>query len=253
MTAELNNPDVRQSILATRAKGGVQLIAHDLAQEFDISLDTIRRDILALEALGVVKRVRGGAVPIATPAIPMNRRAKTQNPEFADIAQAALRHIRPGMVLLLDGGNTVLEITRNLPDYRDCLIVTPCPLVADAAMNGGKETILLGGKLSPFGGICVGPTVIAGLHNIAADLCFLGACGLEAEFGLGADDYDESMVKRAMAQCSNRILVPTSTQKLGKRTRHRVLSPSSIDLVITKGEHAECDRMIATGYEIEYA
>ena len=252
MTAELNNPDVRQSILAQRAKGGVQLVAHDLAEEFDISLDTIRRDILALEALGVVKRVRGGAVPIAAPAATMQRRAQAKSPEYADIAKAAVQHIRPGMVLLLDGGNTVLEIARNLPDYPDCLIVTPCPLVADAAMNSGKETILLGGKLSPFGGICVGPTVVAGLQNIAADICFLGACGVDAEFGLGADDFDECHVKRAMAQSANRVIVPTTTEKLGNRTRHRVLSPNSIDLVITKADLA-ADALVAAGYEVQYA
>jgi DeoR/GlpR family transcriptional regulator of sugar metabolism len=253
MTAELNNPDVRQSILAKRAKGGVQLIAHELAVEFDVSLDTIRRDILSLEALGIVRRVRGGALPVSTPVLPMHQRAKSPSADVHDIAQAAARHIQPGMVLILDGGNTVLEIARHMPDFQDCLVVTPCPLVADAAMNGGKETILLGGKLSPFGGICVGPTVTVGLSNIAADLCFLGACGIDAEFGLGADDFDESQVKRAMAQRANRVIVATSNTKLGKRSRHRVLPPSEVDLIITNEGHEESKRMIAAGFEVQYA
>ena len=55
----LNNPDTRQQLLSDRVQAGAQLIAKDLAQEFDVSLDTIRRDILALVAKGKARRTRG--------------------------------------------------------------------------------------------------------------------------------------------------------------------------------------------------
>ena len=60
----LNNPVVRQNLLRQRLEAGDPLIAAELAKEFDISLDTIRRDLLVLESEGLVQRVRGGAVPV---------------------------------------------------------------------------------------------------------------------------------------------------------------------------------------------
>ncbi|MEP3513130.1 MAG: DeoR family transcriptional regulator, partial [Lentilitoribacter sp.] len=60
----LNVPDTRQNLLAERLANGVQIVAPKVAAEFGVSLDTIRRDILALEAAGKAQRVRGGAVPV---------------------------------------------------------------------------------------------------------------------------------------------------------------------------------------------
>uniref|UniRef100_A0AAN0MDU7 DeoR family transcriptional regulator n=1 Tax=Yoonia rhodophyticola TaxID=3137370 RepID=A0AAN0MDU7_9RHOB len=70
----LNIPDTRQQVLAERLARGQQIVASDVAGEFGVSLDTIRRDILALEADGHAQRVRGGAVPIARPAPPLHMR-----------------------------------------------------------------------------------------------------------------------------------------------------------------------------------
>lgn len=64
---ELNNPDVRLGILRERIAIGASLVAQDLATEFGVSLDTIRRDLIALELAGTAKRVRGGAVPMIQP------------------------------------------------------------------------------------------------------------------------------------------------------------------------------------------
>ena len=61
---ELNNPDVRHHLLLARLLSGEQLVAAALADELNVSPDTIRRDLMALENSGVAKRVRGGAVPL---------------------------------------------------------------------------------------------------------------------------------------------------------------------------------------------
>ena len=72
----LNTPEARQGILKGRAAEGSPLVLTHLAEEFGVSTDTIRRDLLALEAQGAVQRVRGGALPVAAPAAPMLERLK---------------------------------------------------------------------------------------------------------------------------------------------------------------------------------
>ncbi|MGJ8528434.1 DeoR/GlpR family DNA-binding transcription regulator [Maritalea sp.] len=252
MTTELNNPDTRQSILAERAKNGGQLVALDLAQEFDISLDTIRRDILALEDAGLVRRVRGGAVPIAKPVAPLRARSVHKNPGITPIVRQALFHIEDGMAVVLDGGTTVLALAQLMGEKPNCLIVTPAPLVADATSALGLETMLVGGKVSPYGGISVGAMAEDTLGNIAADMCFLGACALHPKFGLSSDQFEESSLKTAMANAANRTIVLTTKEKLDTRSRHKTLATTDIDLLITDTEQGRASDFAKAGVVVEY-
>lgn len=252
MAHELNNPDTRQSILAGRAKNGQQLIAGDLASEFDVSLDTIRRDILALERLRLVQRVRGGAVPVSTPAPPLKVRSAHQHPELSNLAMAALKHIQNGMVVMLDGGTSVLELARHLTRFPECVVVTPAPLVADAANAAGLQVILVGGRLSPFGGICVGATAEKALAQVSADICFLGACAIDSKFGVSTDDFDENGVKIAMRESSNKGIVLSSNDKIGKKSRYRTLTPEAVDLLITNQSETSREALANSSFEVEF-
>ncbi|WP_198666124.1 DeoR/GlpR family DNA-binding transcription regulator [Tropicimonas sp. IMCC34043] len=239
MNSPLNSPDSRQSILTERAAQGLPLSLSGLAEEFGVSPDTIRRDLLALEAAGAVRRVRGGALPVVTPAGPVLERLMTADDAAERIAAAALSLIEDGMVLMFDGGSTVMRLARSLPALPRALVVTPAPAVALATMSKGIETILVGGRLSGFGGIAVGQAAVAAIADIAADLCFLGACGLSADFGLSADNPDEAAVKRAMCSAAPRAVVLTGAAKLGRRARHRVVACADLDLLITDAGGAE--------------
>lgn len=249
----LNTPETRQSVLKARVAEGVPFVLTQLAEEFGVSPDTIRRDLLVLEAEGRVQRVRGGALPVVAPSRPVLERAAASSGVAERIAVAARREIRDGMVLMLDGGTTLLQLARSLPDLPRALVVTPSPAVAMESMARGIETILIGGRLSSFGGIAVGQVAERAISDVAADLCLLGACGMEAGFGLGADDPDEAAVKRAMCRASSRRAVLTGASKLGRRARHRVLPCSEFDLLVTDGDADATDPIATCGPEILHA
>lgn len=111
----LNIPDTRQSELAERLTNGQQIVAADAAQEFGVSLDTIRRDILALEAAGKAQRVRGGAVPIVEPALPFHTRLADRDSPNPKLIQAAVTEIGASSTLIVDGGLTSLSVIKHLP------------------------------------------------------------------------------------------------------------------------------------------
>ena len=249
----LNTPEARQEVLQQRLARGESLQMTALAAEFDVSVDTIRRDIAALDAAGVARQVRGGAMPVLAPARPMAERAQ-QNSTLRDrIAAAALPLVRDGMVILLDGGSTVLRLAQMLPPLPRALVVTPSPAAALATLASGTPTLLIGGPLSPLGAIAVGPGAVAAVQDIAADLCFLGVCGLDADFGLGADDAQEAAVKQAMIAASHRNVVLTGAAKLGARARHRVCACDRLDTVITDATKEETADLTAAGMEIIHA
>lgn len=229
----LNIPDTRQSELAARLKNGQQLIANELATEFRVSIDTIRRDILALEAEGKAHRVRGGAVPISAPVVPLHQRLAEGSPPNSDLIRAAIREIGDAATLLVDGGQTMLCVIEQLPEQQGRLVITPSPWIAIACQQKGISVFLLGGMLRPLGGIATGDTSLAGVADISADIALLGACGIDPEFGLSSDDHDEAMMKRAMHEAANQTIIVTDQSKVGRRARHHTLAISDIDMVIT--------------------
>lgn len=229
----LNIPDIRQLELAARLSDGEQIVASEAAKEYGISLDTIRRDILALEADGKAQRVRGGAVPIAPPTRPLHTRLTEDGPINRDLVKAAIRHIGDAHTLLVDGGRTVLGVVESLPAREGRLVITPSPWVAIACQNSGIAVFLLGGKLHPQGGIATGELALDRIAGVSADIAILGACGIDEGFGLSSDDYDEALMKRAMHAAANRTIVVTEGSKVGRRARHHTLAISDIDTIVT--------------------
>ena len=234
---ELNNPFVRRKLLVARLESGQSLVASGLAEEFDVSLDTIRRDLLALEDEGLVKRVRGGAMPIRLPAAPIfQRSAEANHPAREEMAKAALALIEDGMTMVFDGGTTLQKLANHLPSLPNSLIITPSPAIAQISMANSTPTYLIGGRLCQMGGIAVGHEAESSMRNKAADVCFLGACGLEPGFGLSADDDQEAGLRRAMVEISNSNVVLATKDKFASRARHKVMDTSQLNIIITDAE-----------------
>ncbi|WP_136439455.1 DeoR/GlpR family DNA-binding transcription regulator [Pacificoceanicola onchidii] len=229
----LNIPDTRQAELAARLRNGHQIVAVDVANEYGVSIDTVRRDILALEAEGKAQRVRGGAVPIATPAAPLPARLAAETPICPSLITAALAEIGDAQTLIVDGGRTVLAVVENLPAQDGRLVITPSPWVAVACQNAGIDVFLLGGSLRAQGGIATGELALDRTAGVSADVAVLGACGLDRDFGLSTDDPDEAQMKRAMHKAAGRTIIVTQSAKIGRRARHRTLPLSEIDAIVS--------------------
>ncbi len=232
----LNVPDTRQAELAVRLNNGHQIVAADAADEYGVSVDTIRRDILALEAEGKAQRVRGGAIPLTVPAMPMHTRLEEGTAISRGVVQAAVCEIGDAQTLLVDGGRTVLAVVECLPAQVGRLVITPSPWVAIACQNNGIAVFLLGGTLRPQGGIATGETALDRVAGVAGDIAVLGACGLDQEFGLSSDDYDEAQMKRAMHQAANRTVVVTESEKFGRKARHQTLAMAELDAIVSDAE-----------------
>ncbi|WP_319533117.1 DeoR/GlpR family DNA-binding transcription regulator [uncultured Cohaesibacter sp.] len=248
----LNNPLTRQDLLRQRLEAGEPLIAVDLASEFDISLDTIRRDLMVLEEEGLLQRVRGGAVPIRRPSSTYKERRITPETECDALVRAALPLIREGMTIMIDGGTTLTHLARLMSPLRDLLVITPSPSVASIMLEKDITTYLVGGQVSPWGGIAVGAEAEGAIRNMAADLAFAGVCGLDAEFGLSGDHASEVGVMRAMAAAARRTVVIAAQSKLGQRARHRVLPVEDLSMIVTDADPNTMQPFRAAGVEITH-
>src|SRR5581483_10532030 len=166
--------DQRKRHILELLKREGQVIAKDLSGSLGLSEDTIRRDLRELAASGLLSRVHGGALP-ASPAVAdlTGRRLIATDAKVA-IGRAAASLVRPGQVVILDGGTTSREVARHLAADLRATIVTHSPTIA-AELEGHAvvDVLLIGGRLFKHSMVTVGAIAIEGIQRIRADIFFL--------------------------------------------------------------------------------
>lgn len=219
-----------------------------LAARFDVSEMTIRRDIDALDAGGLVLRVHGGAArtdSFSALEPGFANKSALEQPAKAAIAAEALKLVRPGMTLLISGGTTTFELARLLPRNFDLTVATNSAMVAGslAAREGtgedsGIRTLVLGGERTPSEAL-VGPLTVQAVSTIAADLCFMGAHGLDLQAGITSPNLLEAEVNAAMVRASSRLVVLADSSKYGVIGLAGICPLSAVHILVTdSGIHA---------------
>ena len=205
----------KQLLLARLARDG-QLVAKALSEELGTSEDTIRRDLRELAAEGRLQRVHGGALPMSPAVGDLRVRSEVAVDDKRLLGRAGAAMVRPGQLVILDGGTTALEVARHLaPDLR-ATIVTHSPVVAVAlAAHPHVEVLVLGGRLFRHSMVHVGASVVEAASRFTADLYLMGVTGVHGVHGLSTGDAEEAEVKRALHRRAADTVVLASREKLG--------------------------------------
>lgn len=208
----------RQDEIARQAQAQGRVDVAELALAFSVSLETVRRDLTALERTGVLRRVHGGAIPAERlrHEAALSVRAGTQTEQKRRIAEAALAELDGATTVLLDAGTTTAQLAERLPAGRDLTVVTNALPIALALSARTDLTVhLLGGRVRRTTKATVDHVALAGLAEITVDVAFLGANGVSVERGLTTADPAEAAVKRAMVAAARRVVVLADASKIG--------------------------------------
>ncbi len=226
----------RERILSLLRREG-KVVATELGSVLSVSDDTVRRDLDALAAAGLLRRVYGGALPRT----PVNEDFAARQSEETEtknaLARATAALVRPGHVVILDGGTTTLAVARCLPLDVALTVVTTSPPVAVAlAGHRNVEVVTIGGRLYRYAMVNVGAATAAALRDVRADICILGVLALHPEVGLSVLDYEEAAVKRAMMEASADVVAPAPLSKLGTVAPFVVAPASGLTHLVTERE-----------------
>jgi DeoR/GlpR family transcriptional regulator of sugar metabolism len=249
----------RHRLLLRRLEESGSLRVAGLDRELDVNVMTVWRDLRLLEQRGLLKRVHGGAIRADRSAEPEFRlkqqRALTEKRLIA--AAAARKYVRPGDVVILEGGTTVAELLNHLPPRDLTLMTNSLPILARAhALGRGWQIHGSGGTLSPVSGNFVGPEAVGFFQKNYATTFFMSATGLDPENGLLTDPNPvEIEVKRAMAQAARRVVLLLDSSKIGVRSVQSVLPLAEIDVLVcdARPDPKAVRSLRAAGLEIEYA
>lgn len=217
----------------------------DLARQFNVTTETIRRDLAQLEGQGVLRRVHGGAVSAARSSrteesvaqrLGLNAAAKER---IATLAMTLLPTTFSGAIAV-DAGTTTGLLAERIASWQpesrsqSLVVITNSILIAGTvSANPDVEVQLLGGRLRGITGAAVGSSTLSQLSRIRPDIAFLGANGVHARFGLSTPDEDESAVKNALAVGSRRAVALVDASKLGEESLVRFAELADIDTMIT--------------------
>ena len=148
----------RQSEILHRARSQGRVEVEALAAEFEVTTQTIRRDLNDLSLNGLLARVHGGAVPAARVAnVAYAARRGVAAPEKRAIGQRAAEMIPDGCSLIVNVGTTTEEVARALVSRRDLVVITNnLNVVAILSGTPQKELILAGGVVRQTDGAIVG-------------------------------------------------------------------------------------------------
>jgi DeoR family fructose operon transcriptional repressor len=229
----------RQQAIVELALTADRVAVADLAERFEVTTETIRRDLEALDRRGILRRVHGGAV--------MPERLSLVEPALADrepsfaaqkqrIAQAALAYLPPaaGSSVILDAGTTVGRVAALLqPGGVSTVITNSVPAAGLLAAVDGIAVHLLGGRVRGLTQACVGPEAVARLATLRCDVAFIGANGVTARHGLSTPDHDEAAVKRAMVRAAARVVVLVDSSKIGSELLVSFAPLEDVDVLVT--------------------
>jgi len=218
-----------------------RVLAADLAVEFDVSEDTVRRDLRELASAGHCRRVYGGALATAPDLGPIPARIETRSVAKQQLGRAAAALVRAGQTVFIDAGSTNLAVASALPRDTALTVVTNAPAVALAlAEHPLCTTMLLGGIYDRAKGACLGAATLREVRQVYADLFILGTCGLDADMGVTALDPGEAEIKRAMLEQSGQLLIAATGDKLGTVAPFRIAEAREVThLVLEPDAHSD--------------
>jgi DeoR/GlpR family transcriptional regulator of sugar metabolism len=229
----------RRALIEQRVLTDGEIDFATLASEFQVSEMTIRRDIDALEASGVVRRVVGGAISLDGKAFepPFEARAGEAAVGKMHIAEAAARLLQPNETVILDSGSTVLAVAKAIRGLGLGLtIVTPSILVAVELADEPDTTVLLtGGLVRPSELSLIGFDTEETLARYNCDTYIMGIAGVDALRGVTEYHREEGSVKKAAMKAADRVIVVADDSKLGRVQLMNVAPLGAVGALVTDG------------------
>jgi DeoR family transcriptional regulator of aga operon len=241
MPAKTDNLVARHDHILRRLQETGSVEVEELCTTLGASIATIRRDLESLEERSLLRRTRGGAVPIGPLFYePFRHDASFQDrvSSFAEqkrrIAMEAATLVKPGQTIALSGGTTTTEVVRSLRMLSDITIITNTVNVAMELSNRKDiDVIVTGGHLRGSWFTLTGPLANTSAEMVFADIMFIGVDGIDAKQGLTCTNSAEAELLRRLVHHSKLKIVVADNSKLGATSNYLLCPACEIDKIIT--------------------
>ncbi|WP_257883813.1 DeoR/GlpR family DNA-binding transcription regulator [Roseobacter insulae] len=244
----------KQILLELKLRPHVRI--SDLAQRFNASAETLRRDLDALAKDGLIDRAHGGAsVPVQGHYPSLEERTAGRVAERASIATLAAAEVCEGETIMIDSGSTTIELAKALA-YRgvSCTVITNSLPVAMTLGHGAINVLLCPGEYQASESAVIGTETLEFLRNYNVDRCMMGASGL-CKDGVSETVHGFAAVKREMLRRASTCQLLVGSEKFGQKGLARVVGIEGLNTVFAdaRPEQDLLDALIAARVDIRVA
>ncbi|SDQ12502.1 DeoR/GlpR family DNA-binding transcription regulator [Microbacterium sp. cf332] len=234
----------RQQLIERMLADDGRVAVVDLASRFDVTTETVRRDLAALEDAGALRRVHGGAVSperVSTAEPSVAERSQRHSAAKERIARRALAALPAGAgSIYVDAGTTTAAFADAVvaPGSAGGLEVVTHSMTIAHSLAGvsGIGLTAIGGRVRGLTAAAVGSDTVGAISRLRPDVAFLGTNGIAAAAGLSTPDPDEAAVKRAIVTGARRVIVLADADKFGAELLVSFAGLSDLDVVVTDRE-----------------
>lgn len=225
----------RQTEILDLARTDGRVVVEDLASRFDVTLQTIRRDLTELADAGHLNRVHGGAVPrTGVTNLGYDQRRRMNDAAKTAIARACAAEIPNNCSIILNLGTTTEAVARALLQHSNITVVTNNMNVANILVgNPGCDIMVAGGALRRSDGGLVGELTTQFFAQFKVDYAVIGASALDLDGDLLDFDLAEVRVSKTIIQQARKTYLVCDHSKLNRSAPARLASLSEIDTIFT--------------------
>jgi DeoR family glycerol-3-phosphate regulon repressor len=234
MTTLVPNPRQADLLAAVRTQGSMTVEA--LAEQFGVTLQTVRRDVKLLSDEGLLARFHGGVrVPSSTTEnIAYRQRQRLNEPAKQRIARAVAKAVPENCSLIINIGTTTEAIARELLRHKGLRVITNnLNVAAILSDNPDCEIIVAGGVVRSRDRGIVGEATVDFIQQFKVDIGLIGISGIEADGTLRDFDYREVKVARAIIGHSREVWLAADHSKFNRPAMVELAQLSQVDMLYT--------------------
>lgn len=226
----------RKQILEEVLRNGTMTV-HDLSQKFNVSYETIRKDLTYLSDKNQLIKSHGGAISNQNSIENPFTLKKEENIERKQsIAKKALEIIPKGANIILGTGSTVFELAKLMVLRDDLKIITDLIPAVSYLQSSANEIYFLGGKLRAKSSSVYGSWTEQALDQINVDIAFIGSDGFHGFSGPTTPSYSDSSIERKMIAHSEKSYILADATKFERRSLYKITDWENITGIITNDD-----------------
>ena len=218
----------------------------ELATHFGVSEMTVRRDLERLEKDGIATRCYGGAVKNAELMHDdtFEDRQVLHQEQKQKIAAYCQKMIRPGSIVFLEAGSTVLEIAKLIANTPDLTVITNDINIAAYLVNYDINLIMIGGIVQRHLGCVHGYVAEKALDEIRIDMAFVSGLSVDKDFDVFAATESKVYFRRKLIERSNKTYLVMDSSKFFKQSLYKINNLSNYTAIISDKVNNEFEKKI---------
>lgn len=227
----------RQTRLLERLQSRSYADTQDLSAYLGVSEATVRRDLVDLEARGLIRRTHGGAMPLAqiTSEVPNSERMGRNAAEKARIGKVAADLVAPGDAVFLDAGTTTLQVASQLAHRERLTFVTNGTDISACLAGAGVERLFVtGGEYYDFNHSLTGALAAEQIRRFNVDKLFLSVSAVDLRRGQIAISHPAlAEAQRAMIEIAQEVIVVADHSKFTRNALTVIAPLDAVNRIVT--------------------